>query len=271
MTSDDLPVARVGTLKSGPSDWSWTWRNVHCAMDAAAPAAPAEDAPPLLLKTSECTPWLVRDVLLAKGWREWVEGADADDAWALCWRSGKYRPSEYVEAHRRGQRVNHFRNSGAITKKDSLLRHLRQCRAVHGAVYAFFPPGFILPTEYTKFVAEHTAASAASPRDGRPPPTWICKPADSSRGRGIYLLRELDELSYAEPTIAQRYIERPLLIGGYKFDMRLYVLVTSFHPLEIWMNADGIARFGTEKCEHRTRAARARARPARSPRGDEQR
>ena len=102
-------------------------------MDAAAPAAPAEDAPPLLLKTSECTPWLVRDVLLAKGWREWVEGTHADDEWALCWRSGKYRPSEYVEAHRRGQRVNHFRNSGAITKKDSLLRHLRQYRAVHGA------------------------------------------------------------------------------------------------------------------------------------------
>lgn len=44
----------------------------------------------------------------------------------------------------------------------------------------------------------------------------FAQPADSSRGRGIYLLRDLDELEYDVGVVVQMYIERPLTIGGYK-------------------------------------------------------
>lgn len=33
---------------------------------------------------------------------------------------------------------------------------------------------------------------------------WIVKPTDSSRGRGVYLLRELRELAYDRLSIVQR-------------------------------------------------------------------
>lgn len=47
--------------------------------------------------------------------------------------------------------------------------------------------------------------------------------------------------------VVQEYLKNPCLINQYKFDLRIYVLVTCCDPLRIFIYKEGLARFATEK------------------------
>jgi hypothetical protein len=73
------------------------------------------------------------------------------------------------------------------------------------------------------------------------------KPANLSRGRGIYIIDDLSQIQVDDLAVVSRYIRNPLLINGHKFDLRVYVLVTSVEPLRIYVFKEGLARFATEQ------------------------
>lgn len=44
-----------------------------------------------------------------------------------------------------------------------------------------------------------------------------------------------------------RYLHKPYLIGGKKFDLRIYVYVTCYDPLRVYLFKDGLVRFASCK------------------------
>ena len=157
-------------------------------MDEAATSS----TPRLVLKVDRA-PLLVREMFEAKGYDEIDEDDENFDtaAYNVYWKCGRFKPSEYTAASQL-QRVNHFPKTSGITKKDSLLRNLRRMRSNHGAIFAFFPESYILPTEYMTLVRQCEEKA----RLGESKPIWILKPTDSSQGRKIFLIRDLSEISY---------------------------------------------------------------------------
>ena len=67
------------------------------------------------------------------------------------------------------------------------------------------------------------------------------------QGKGIWLTDRVEDLVDCEAMVAQRYIPNPLLVDGYKFDLRIYALVTSVAPLRVMLYKDGLMRLCTEK------------------------
>ncbi|KAL6085240.1 hypothetical protein STEG23_034908, partial [Scotinomys teguina] len=90
-------------------------------------------------------------------------------------------------------------------------------------------------------------------KDGDPSwkPTFIVKPDGGCQGDGIYLIKDPNDIRLtgtlqSRPAVVQEYIYKPLLIDKLKFDIRLYVLLKSLDPLEIYIAKDGLSRFCTE-------------------------
>ncbi|KAF4666134.1 hypothetical protein FOL47_004247 [Perkinsus chesapeaki] len=121
-----------------------------------------------------------------------------------------------------------------LTRKDRLWSHYAAMQELFGAEeFDYLPETFVLPADMDSFLEVY---------DVNPSWIWIVKPASQSRGRGIFLLRDLEDLPVDSHCVISRYIANPYLIQGYKFDLRVYVLVTGFDPLRIYMYREGLTR-----------------------------
>lgn len=179
------------------------------------------------------------------GHERWIElpsGLGLKTTWNLLWTWSKPR-IDYSHLLS-WQRVNHYPNSRHLTRKDLLARSLARMATLvevapeatakkYKGAFDVSPVTFLLPQDYCSLMKKFKDSY------------WIMKPVGLSRGRGISLVTDVEDLTYADPVVVQEYVSRPLLLDNYKFDLRLYVLVTSFSPLEAFVYGDGFARLAT--------------------------
>ena len=107
---------------------------------------------------------------------------------------------------------------------------------MHPKEYNFFPKTWILPNEHIDFQKYFKANKGK---------TYIVKPDWSSQGKGIFLTKSKDDINVTGNFVVQEYIAHPFLVDKLKFDIRVYVLVTSVDPLRIFLYKEGIVRFAT--------------------------
>jgi hypothetical protein len=120
--------------------------------------------------------------------------------------------------------------------------------------FGFSPLTWVLPWDDKEL-------KAAMDRTKGKDVTYICKPTGGAQGKGITLVRKWKDIENVVARcraalecstkrapleyVVQEYIAQPLVVDGLKFDVRLYVVVTSVVPLRAYLFKEGLARFCT--------------------------
>eukprot|EP00826_Nyctotherus_ovalis_P056676 TRINITY_DN769_c0_g8_i1.p1 TRINITY_DN769_c0_g8~~TRINITY_DN769_c0_g8_i1.p1 ORF type:complete len:502 (+),score=110.94 TRINITY_DN769_c0_g8_i1:321-1826(+) len=162
-----------------------------------------------------------------------VTSGDCD----LCWMDTGVTP-EVVAKLKAYQKINHFPNTSCITRKNKLGKNLTRMRKMFKKDYNFFPLTWTLPGEWGELKAELSQGKSR---------TYIVKPESMSQGKGIFLTKTFDRIDQGARYVVQRYVRKPYLIEGLKFDLRIYVLVYGCDPLRVYLFKEGLARFSTNE------------------------
>lgn len=181
---------------------------------------------------------LVRQVCSDFGFT--FSGATTSDCF-LIW-SDCAVPAEKIAELKSYQKINHFVGMGEICRKDSLARNIWRVQRVCPNDFNFVPQTWILPGEYSMFQFQARESKKKKKRSK----TYIRKPVNGAMGNGIWLTRNAEKILPNESCIIQEYLDKPMLMDGFKFDLRMYVFVMSCDPLKIFLYKDGLVRMGTE-------------------------
>lgn len=202
------------------------------------PALPPEVQKVLKWRLTSVMPKIVRRVVANSGFRLIKSKTDDKTSdWVGTWEKHMKSPGfKSIHSH---QKFNHLPGTFKIGRKDSVWRNLKTQIGKHGKKeFGIMQRTFVLPNDLTLL-------KRAWPRYSKHNTKWIIKPPASARGSGIKVVSRWSQIPKSKPLIVQKYIERPLLINGSKFDLRLYVVITSINPLRIYLHTDGLARFAS--------------------------
>jgi tubulin monoglycylase TTLL15 len=138
------------------------------------------------------------------------ESSTADLLWAHDYPFNKLKPK--VLAMQPHQKVNHFPGCGFITNKVDLATTNMK----------YIPRAFRLPKDEKEFraYAENTDK------------LFVVK---HYQHRHIKI-KKLDEINFNDnETFIQEFVQKPFLVDGHKFDIGVYVTITSLDPLRVYI------------------------------------
>ncbi|KAL5260266.1 hypothetical protein ACHWQZ_G010402 [Mnemiopsis leidyi] len=180
--------------------------------------------------TANCRYESVRRVARRFNFKEVGENED----WVLFWTDCSVS-IERVMDMKRYQKINHFPGMSEICRKDLLARNMNRMQKLFPKEYNICPRSWCLPADYSEFMTYHRSKKNK---------TYIIKPDNSCQGKGIMLTKTPKvDIKHCDNFVVQQYLSKPFLIDNLKFDLRVYVLVTSCDPLRIYVYKDGLVRF----------------------------
>ena len=149
-----------------------------------------------------------------------------DDNWALLWSyrwpfSTKFpRLKAYFQSLKTDHYINHFPGTNFMTSKVFMAKLEKD----------FIPKAFSFPQDndaFQKYIEENPKAA------------FVQK---SNAHRGVEIKRPEEMVLGQKDHFVQEFISDSLLVDGYKFDIGLYVLITSFDPFRLYVYDDVLLR-----------------------------
>eukprot|EP00731_Ephydatia_muelleri_P016718 Em0009g1142a len=208
------------------------WRTSEHSQESKVKKDKKKKRKPLTINLTHCKYDCVRRVAVRFGLKPITD----DEDWTVYWTDTSVLLEGVLSMGvRKYQKINHFPGMSEICRKDLLARNMNRMRRAFPRDYNCFPRTWCLPADYGDLQAYCRTKKK----------TFIAKPENSCQGKGIFVFKNLKDLPPGEHLVCQEYIAHPFTLDGFKFDLRIYVLVTSCDPLYIYVYNDGLARLAT--------------------------
>ena len=137
------------------------------------------------------------------------------------------------------QKIYHFIGNYIYFQKDTLYTNYLYMKSYFPRNYTYMPITYIYPKN------KETIEKKFKNYKLNMKNLWIVKPVNLFSGKGIHLFKSLKEENDKNYVIS-RYLNSHV-INGKKYDLRLYVLLTGFNPLRIYLNKEGLVRIASSK------------------------
>lgn len=156
--------------------------------------------------------------------------------WDLSW-SWAYPQFSKLGPLKKNHRINHIPGSGVITIKNQIFATAERLQNQYGQelFQGIVPRHFVMPHQADEFEAI---------REAEPNTSWILK---SQNHRGVRFFDNTksvkDDKDAMEGGNMIAQCVNPFLVGGYKFDIGVFVLIASLEPLRIFIHDHAKLRF----------------------------